>query len=51
MSGHKFQKLRGNNPKFDARKISPMTIIATGQKTRLGMHPPGHKLHNCAAWK
>jgi hypothetical protein len=37
MSGHKFQNCEGNILMFEAKKINPMTIMATGQKSRLGI--------------
>lgn len=37
MSGHKLQNCDGSKPRFEARKMSPMVIIASGQKTFLGM--------------
>lgn len=38
INGHKSQKVLGNKPTFEAKKISPMIIIAIGQKYFLGIH-------------
>jgi hypothetical protein len=37
INGHKFQKLAGSIPTFEARKMIPITTNAIGQKTLLGM--------------